>query len=84
MCVYARYVDKVIAEALLKRRHSHDDFRELYGYSWDYVIAFKVYEEDEEVNDEQIKFSMKYVLQQLAAGNLQFRLFYSGQVCSFC
>lgn len=67
----------------MKRKNSNDVFRSKFGYSWDFVIAFKVYGEDEELNDVQMKFSMKYVLQQLTAGGLEFRLFYSAQVISF-
>ena len=64
-----------------KRKNSKDEFRNMYGYSWEMVIAFKVYDEEEELNSDQMKYSMKYVLQQLAVGGLDFRLFYSGQVC---
>jgi len=31
-----------VTKALLKRRNTKDDFRDVNGYSWDFVMAFKV------------------------------------------
>ena len=63
-----------------RRRVKHDKFRDENGYSWDYVIAFKVYEEDEIVTEEQQKYNMKYILSHLALGGIETRLSYSVQV----
>jgi hypothetical protein len=72
-----RSLKKRLINALEKRRNTKDTFREKNGYSWDYVIAFKVYEADEPVSALQREFSMKYILGQLSAGGLEIRLFYS-------
>jgi hypothetical protein len=66
--------------AVRRRKNSHDQFRERYGYSWDYVIVFKVYDDNAVLSNEQQTYSLKYVLSQLAAGGLEFRLSYSVQV----
>ena len=66
-----------------RRRFHNDKFREENGYSWDYVFAFKVYEEDEVVSDDQQKYNMKYVLAHLAMGGIETRLSYSVQVCCY-
>jgi hypothetical protein len=66
--------------ALKRRRVTNDPFRAEYGYSWDYVMVFKVFLEDEPVSDRQCRFSMRYCLQRLAEGGMEIRLFYSLQV----
>ncbi len=63
----------------MRRNHS-DLFRSENGYSWDYVVVFKIYEDDEIPSFEQQKFSMKQILGQLALGGIEIRLFYSIQV----
>lgn len=73
-----------LVKALRRRRNAKDEFRAKYGYSWDYVMVFKVYLESEPVSDRQCKFSMRYCLQRLAEGGLEVRLFYSLQVRSSC
>jgi hypothetical protein len=66
--------------ALKKRRNKNDKFRDLYGYSWDYLIVFKVYDENEAITEIQREYNMKYVLGQLSKGGLEIRLFYGVQV----
>jgi hypothetical protein len=66
-----------IRHALKKRRYGVDQFRAENGYSWDYCFAFKVYDDNEAINDYQSMYSMKYVLTQLSTGGLEFRLFYN-------
>ena len=34
-----------IRDALIKRNQLNDNFRNQNGYSWDYVITFKIYDE---------------------------------------
>ena len=67
---------------MAKKVEADDDFRVINGYGWDYVIVFKVFSEDEELTERQIKFNMKYVLSHLTDAGLDFYLFYSKQVCS--
>ena len=43
-------------------------------------MVFKVYDEEESPSLEQIKYNMKYILDQLTLGGLELRLFYSLQV----
>ena len=69
-----------VADAIKKRRNKKDQFRKLNGYSWDYVIVFKVYHEDDILSQSQRKFGMKNVLGRLSAGGMETRLFYSVQV----
>jgi hypothetical protein len=69
-----------LVTALKRRRNTKDTFRMEHGYSWDYVIVFKVYGEDEPVSDKQCMYSMRHVLQRLAEGGMEVRLFYSLQV----
>lgn len=66
-----------IRHALKKRRHGIDQFRAENGYSWDYCIAFKVYDDNEAISDIQSMYSMKHILTQLSNGGLEFRLFYN-------
>lgn len=66
-----------IDKAIEKRRNFNDDFRSVNGYSWDYVMVFKIYKEMEHLTEEQVKFSVKKILTQLTDGGLELRLFYS-------
>jgi anoctamin-10/anoctamin-7 len=68
-----------VLRAVRRRRNTKDSFRQNYGYSWDYFMAFKVYDEDEEVSEYQREFSLTYILDRLTAGGLEVRLFYSLQ-----
>ena len=66
-----------VEAAKKKRRVANDKFREENGYSWDYVMAFAVYDENEPITEFQRIFSLKYVLHRLGAGGLTIRIFYS-------
>mmetsp|Transcript_16135 Transcript_16135/g.35740 ORF Transcript_16135/g.35740 Transcript_16135/m.35740 type:complete len:809 (-) Transcript_16135:1244-3670(-) len=68
-----------LLKALKRRRNDKDGFREEHGYSWDYVLVFKVYEEEQYVSNAQAEFSMRHVLQRLSKGGMEVRLFYSLQ-----
>ncbi|KAF4321830.1 hypothetical protein BBO99_00004563 [Phytophthora kernoviae] len=47
------------------------------GYSFDYVLVFQVHDEAAELSKEQKKFSMRTILQQLARGGIETKMFYS-------
>jgi len=68
--------DRLIT-ALKRRRNDNDPFRSTYGYCWDYIIAFRVYDEEDYTSDVQCQYSMRYILQRLSAGGMEVRLFYS-------
>ncbi len=67
-------------KALKRRRNINDNFRDEFGYSWDYVITFRVYDEEDPISELQRHFNMKSILDKLTVGGLQVRLFYSLQV----
>lgn len=69
-----------VAKALKRRRNTKDHFRDQYGYSWDYFMAFRVYDEDDPVSEIQMDNSVRKILDKLTKGGLEFRLFYSLQV----
>ncbi len=46
-------------------------------------MVFKIYDEFEVLTEKQILYSTKKILAQLAAGGLEFRLFYSFEVSYF-
>lgn len=71
------YLKNRLIYAIKRRRNTGDTFREDNGYSWDYVMVFRVYDEDDHVTDKQIKYNMRHILHQLGAGGLETRLFYS-------
>lgn len=74
-----------IEQALKRRRNFSDNFREEYGYSWDYVLTFRVYDEEDPISELQRQYNMKSILDKLTLGGLQVRLFYSLQVsCAIC
>ena len=79
MCCF-RVLHERVQIALKRRRNTKDPFRQVNGYSWDYMIAFKVYDETDPVSELQCKYNMKYVLDKLSTGGLEIRLFYSLQV----
>eukprot|EP01038_Epipyxis_sp_PR26KG_P011021 gene11021-14802_t len=66
-----------LANAIKKRRNYKDNFREVNGFSWDYFITFKVYDEFEGISEVQAKYGMRTILTRLAAAGLETRLFYS-------
>lgn len=71
---------KHIDDALVKRSSIEDHFQTINGYSWDFVIVFKIYNEEEELNDEQIQYNLKFILNRLSNGGLDFELFYGSHV----
>lgn len=72
-----RMVRNQIKESLRKRRDYNDKFREEHGYSWDYVMIFKVYRDTKEISVEQKLFSMQKIITLLGEGGLETRLYYS-------
>ena len=67
-------------EAKNMRKNTQDLFRKQYGYSWDYVMVFKVHQEDVVLDDYQMTYSIRNILYSLAQGGLEIRLFYSVKV----
>lgn len=47
------------------------------GYSFDYVLVFKVHDENAELTQPQKDFSMRTILQRLARGGIETKMFYS-------
>lgn len=70
-----------ITKALEKRKAYNDPFRKDNGYSWDYVLVFKVYQATDKLTKVQEEKSFKFVLNKLAEAGLETKLFYSVQVC---
>ena len=66
-----------IRKDMERRANSADSFRSLNGYSWDYVIVFKIFEDDEIATVEQQKHNLQSVLDHLSAGGLEILLYYS-------
>lgn len=77
---FCRRALKKVKDALKKRNLVKDKFRITNGYSWDYVIVFKVYKKGEKLNDFQKEFSFKKVLSALNEGGIETKIFYSAQV----
>ena len=75
--LYSHFMKKRIVKALLARRETGDTFRTGHGYSWDYVMAFHIYDEDEELTVQQREWNLRRILAQLSSGGLEFRLFYN-------
>lgn len=61
--------------------HAVDTFLKSNGYSYDYVIVFKVYneEDDEIVTAFQQKFSLRNVIDRLSHSGVNYKCFYSCQ-----
>lgn len=66
-----------VVKALQNRRNTDDNFRISHGYSWDHVMAFHIYDEEEPITAEQRTYNLKRILAQLDSGRLEFRLFYN-------
>ncbi len=66
-----------IRDALIKRNQLNDNFRNQNGYSWDYVITFKIYDEKDSLSAAQEKYSMKFIINQLSNAGIQTKLFYN-------
>lgn len=58
-----------------------DEFLKVYGYSWDYVLVFKVYDEEDkgEMSPIQKKFTMKNVIDRINNAGMETKCFYSVQ-----
>ncbi|GMF43157.1 unnamed protein product [Phytophthora fragariaefolia] len=54
-----------------------EDFERENGYSFDYAFVFQVHDESAELTDQQKKFSMRTILQHLARGGIETKMFYS-------
>ena len=74
---FERSINDRIASTLKRRRNDGDNFRQINGYSWDYVMSFRVYGCREAISGEQRKWSLKMILSRLARGGLTTRLFYN-------
>eukprot|EP01039_Chlorochromonas_danica_P003566 gene3566-3905_t len=68
-----------ITKAMEQRKKVKDPFRNTYGYSWDYVMVFKVHGEGSRLTKAQEEMSTKAILQRLSDAGLQTKLFYSVQ-----
>lgn len=53
------------------------DFEKENGYSFDYVLVFQVHDEATDLSEQQKKFSMRTILQHLARGGIETKMFYS-------
>ncbi|KAG6578286.1 uncharacterized protein IUM83_16509 [Phytophthora cinnamomi] len=54
-----------------------EEFERENGYSFDYALVFQVHDEAAKLTDDQKKFSMRTILQQLARGGIETKMFYS-------
>ena len=74
-----------ISKALEIRKAHKDPFRSENGYSWDYVMVFKVYKKSQKLSKKQQdpSASLKGIVDALAEAGLQTKLFYSVQVSIF-
>ncbi|KAL4144975.1 hypothetical protein PRNP1_012649 [Phytophthora ramorum] len=54
-----------------------EEFERDNGYSFDYVLVFQVHDEAAELSEQQKKFSMRTILQHLARGGIETKMFYS-------
>ena len=83
-CFILLFLTNVIA-AFGKRKTKYvdkpDDFMRKYGYSYDYVLVFKVYAENElrYLNEMQQNFTMKSILDSCQAALIETKCFYSCQ-----
>jgi hypothetical protein len=71
-----------IEKALLARRSVKDDFRTINGYSWDYLMVFRVYNHKERLTSKQNNgmHSLKGLVNLMAESGLETKLFFSVQV----
>ena len=60
---------------------STDEFYKANGYTYDYVMVFKIYDEDHKkrMNSYQKKYSMKSVVDRIQFAGMESRCFYSCQ-----
>lgn len=66
-----------IKAAEKKRKGLKDPFRADNGYSWDFVMIFNVLGLKDTETPKQMKYSLKFILSQLADAGLETKLFYS-------
>ncbi|OQR84255.1 hypothetical protein ACHHYP_13660 [Achlya hypogyna] len=71
--------EKTILASEAKIAVQADAFERKHGYSYDYVFVFKVHDQDATLTEAQTTFSMRAVLQRLAAAGLETKLFYSAK-----
>ncbi|GLE06180.1 hypothetical protein PINS_up015391 [Pythium insidiosum] len=64
-------------EAKDVRLQLDEQFEKDNGYSYDYVFVFKVHDENAELTQLQKEFSMRTILQRLARGGIETKMFYS-------
>lgn len=78
---WKKVMQKRIDMQIAKRKAANDPFREQNGYSWDYIVVFKVIKADDKLTDmqENGKFSMRTIVSRLAEAGLQTKLFFSIQ-----
>ena len=79
-CISVAYHGRMetrVQNALSRRRNTNDKFRMINGYSWDYVLAFPIHDDDTIISVAQRTYNTKRVLAQLASGGLQIRMFYN-------
>ena len=67
---------KRVKKALDLRKLYKDQFRSRNGYSWDLVIIFKVHLATDKLSDKQVENNMKFILDSLAEGEVQHKLFF--------
>ncbi len=78
-------LSNLIVGARIKKRRlidqRKDEFYSKYGYSWDYVFVFEVYQEKEleNLHSVQKEYSMKRVVDRCQLANLDTKCFYSCQ-----
>lgn len=63
-------------EEAKQKRNKKDNFRQVNGYSWDYVLVFPIRPAEIICNAEQRKYSTKIILDAITEAGLQLRLFY--------
>lgn len=68
-----------LGEEEAHRLRVKDPFDMKNGYNYDYIMVFKVYEEDEDISEMQRKKNMTYILKRLSRGGLETKLYYSAQ-----
>lgn len=68
-----------IDKAMEMRKAVKDTFRNTNGYSWDYVMVFKVHMENERLSKTQEEKSLKWIVQRLSDAGLQTKMFFSVQ-----
>lgn len=56
-----------------------DEFLKEYGYSWDYVFVFNVYDEDEKMGMTEIqrKLTLKNIIDRISYAEMETKCFYS-------